>query len=78
MFLMDTVFGHEQSIGMFNIELILIKKEKKTMILKGIFCWVFVLELSFNGSQNSTSGSYVCDDNLKNQSCMISKLTLCV
>lgn len=38
MFLMDTVFGHEQSIGMFNIELILIKKEKKTMILKGIFC----------------------------------------
>lgn len=29
MFLMDTVFGHEQSIGMFNIELILIKKEKK-------------------------------------------------
>lgn len=64
MFLMDTVFGHEQSIGMFNIELILIKKEKTTMILKGIFCWVFVLELSFNGSQNSTSGSYVCDDNL--------------
>lgn len=38
MFLMDTVFGHEQSLGMFKIELILIKKEKKTMILKGVFC----------------------------------------
>lgn len=47
MFLMDTVFGHEQSIGMFNIELILIKKEKKNndtqrYFLLSICTWTFL------------------------------------
>lgn len=76
MFLMDTVFGHEQSIGMFNIELILIKKEKKW------YSKVFSVEyfyLNFALMVHKIQPQdLMCDDNLKNQSCMISKLTLCV